>query len=114
MTLRESMFQLGHVLSDMDSLPASFYFRDGTGFQLGHVLSDMDSGLELYELADFECFNWATSFQTWIDNIGACITHSRHRFNWATSFQTWIVDGDGRDRGARARVSIGPRPFRHG
>ena len=84
-------FQLGHVFSDMDSAETKREWITLGMFQLGHVFSDMDSykttekGLKL-----LESFNWATSFQTWIDKILKIIYFHPTCFNWATSFQTWI------------------------
>jgi len=65
--LLNPMFQLGHVLSDMEIWkirePATF---SSNGFQLGHVLSDMEMMImaEKFTTKRFS-FNWATSFQTW-------------------------------------------------
>ena len=60
-------------------------------FQLGHVFSDMDCGI----------------FST-LPILKIC-------FNWATSFQTWIVNANiERERLLTEKVSIGPRLFRHG
>gem|GEM_PF-2429998 len=64
----EREFQLGHVLSDMDSVTTFIIPSGSAKFQLGHVLSDMDR--VRWCVLFIRCrnsFNWATSFQTWID-----------------------------------------------
>ena len=87
------MFQLGHVLSDMDRMSFAFFPIGAVGlrFQLGHVLSDMDR---------------------------AAIAAQKGRLTYL--FQLGHVSSD-MDRMMRdikvsmkARVSIGPRLFRHG
>ena len=84
------MFQLGHVLSDMDTtISKPNYPKPGGMFQLGHVLSDMDTISSTKAFLVVEGFNWATSFQTWIRRVDQ------------------MVD-------VLTIVSIGPRPFRHG
>ena len=60
-------------------------------FQLGHVFSDMDRQERRVEFFDPKIsFNWATSFQTWIEVQVRPRRIPSKGFNWATSFQTWI------------------------
>ena len=63
----EPGFQLGHVFSDMDTIRKNRFLLWGNPFQLGHVFSDMDTAhAKSGKLITMPCFNWATSFQTWI------------------------------------------------
>ena len=36
------------------------------------------------------CFNWATTFQPWIQNLRGKGEKGNIGFNWATTFQPWI------------------------
>jgi len=92
-TISFDLFQLGHVSSDMDRKKIWNIARELTVFQLGHVSSDMDRGPGRNNpIPNRHRFNWATSFQTWIEDdlrkYGQIIQEKS--FNWATSFQTWI------------------------
>ena len=82
---------------------------------IGHVLSDMDTITSLYYgTTHVLCFNWATSFQTWILYAASYGCRQHSGFNWATTFQPWIRREMESVKDPKGKVSIGPRPFRHG
>ena len=55
---------------------------------MGHVLSDMDRTVPCEVKAGWYRFNWATSFQTWIDGT------YEHRFTLEREFQLGHVLSD--------------------
>jgi len=90
------MFQLGHVLSDMEMFKDGYPIRDTSRFQLGHVLSDMEMFKDGYPIRDTSRFQLGhvlsdMEMETNHSNIGISISS----FNWATSSQTWKCDLSG-------------------
>ncbi|GEM_PF-2214287 len=65
-------------------------------------------------LVDLFGFNWATSFQTWIEPEPRTINANDYGFQLGHVFSDMDCGPGDRPGSERNSVSIGPRLFRHG